>query len=151
MLGWAAFPVIFFGLLLQGILFGFGGLSTLGVNTFTMASPSVLCGLLARRSVTGPNLAKASFAGFLCGALPVFISACLVGLALWLSGEKGTYAALSWLIIVGNFPVIVIEGFVCMFSVQFFRKVRPELLIHAPLRTASPSESPGEITSESPS
>jgi ABC-type Co2+ transport system permease subunit len=62
-----------------------------------------------------------------------------VGLALWLSGEKGTYSALAWMIIVGNFPIIIIEGFVCMFCVQFFRKVRPELLIHTPLRNAAPS------------
>ena len=134
MLGWAAFPVIFFGLLLQWILFGFGGLTTLGVNTFTMAAPSALCGLLARGAATGKSAAKASAAGFLCGSVPIFVSACLVGLALRLSGEGDAYAALAWLVIAGNFPVIAIEGFVCMFSVQFFRKVRPGLLVHAPLK-----------------
>ena len=37
-LGWAAYPVIFVALLLQAVLFMFGGLTTLGVNTFTMGT-----------------------------------------------------------------------------------------------------------------
>jgi cobalt/nickel transport system permease protein len=36
-LGWAAFPAIFVGLVLQAVLFQFGGLTSLGVNTFSMA------------------------------------------------------------------------------------------------------------------
>ena len=36
LLGWSAVPVIFVGLLLQAILYGFGGLTVLGVNTATM-------------------------------------------------------------------------------------------------------------------
>ncbi|MDR2350878.1 MAG: cobalt transporter CbiM [Deltaproteobacteria bacterium] len=136
MLGWAAFPVIFFGLLLQGILFGFGGLTTLGVNTFTMASPAVLCGVLFRGAVTGPNPAKAAAAGFVCGFFPVAISACLVGLALWLSGEGDAYSKMAWLVIAGNFPVMIMEGFVCAFCVGFFRKVRPGLLVRAPAKAA---------------
>ena len=35
-LGWAAFPVIFVALLLQAVLFQFGGFTVLGVNTATM-------------------------------------------------------------------------------------------------------------------
>ena len=36
LLGWSAVPVIFVGLLLQAIVYGFGGLTVLGVNTATM-------------------------------------------------------------------------------------------------------------------
>ncbi|MDR2459408.1 MAG: cobalt transporter CbiM [Deltaproteobacteria bacterium] len=146
MMGWAAFPVIFFGLLLQGILFGFGGLTTLGVNTFTMAAPSALCGILANKWVNGKNLTAASVAGYICGAVPVLVSACLVGLALWCSGEEDTYLKISWLIILGNLPVVVIEGFVCMFCVQFLRKVRPDLLRPKSLEKLEPTgDSPIDV------
>ena len=49
LLGWTAFPVIFIGLLLQAVLFQFGGLLVLGVNTSTVAVPAVLCGLALRQ------------------------------------------------------------------------------------------------------
>jgi cobalt/nickel transport system permease protein len=126
MMGWAAFPVIFFGLLLQGILFGFGGITTLGVNTFTMAAPSALFGLLLRKGVNNKNLTLSSVSGFVCGALPILVSSILVGLALCLTGKE--FIASAWAIIIMNLPIVVIEGFVTMFCVQFFRKVRPELL-----------------------
>jgi hypothetical protein len=37
LLGWLAFPAILVGLTLQALLFQFGGLTTLGVNTFNLA------------------------------------------------------------------------------------------------------------------
>lgn len=40
--GWGAFPVILVALLLQGVFFQYGGITTLGVNTVVMA-----CGVLA--------------------------------------------------------------------------------------------------------
>ncbi len=43
LLGWVAFPAILVGLLLQAILFQYGGLTSLGVNTVTMALPAVIC------------------------------------------------------------------------------------------------------------
>jgi len=42
LLGWAAFPALLIGLFLQGILFQFGGLTTLGINTFNMAFPAIM-------------------------------------------------------------------------------------------------------------
>ncbi len=41
LLGWAAFPIILVALLLQAVLFQFGGITTLGVNTVIMALPAV--------------------------------------------------------------------------------------------------------------
>ena len=42
-LGWASFPAILTALLLQAIFFQYGGLVVLGVNTFNMAAPALLC------------------------------------------------------------------------------------------------------------
>ncbi|MDR1036294.1 MAG: cobalt transporter CbiM [Deltaproteobacteria bacterium] len=142
MMGRAAFPVIFFGLLLQGILFGFGGITTLGVNTLTMAGPAVLVGVLLRPGVNSARSPLASVSGFLCGAIPVLLSGFLAGLALYLSGEQGQYVAVAWAVVAGNLPIVVMEGFVCMFCVQFFRKVRPDLLRHAAFAPGAGSGSP---------
>jgi cobalt/nickel transport system permease protein len=125
-MGWAAFPVIFLGLLLQGILYGFGGLTTLGVNTFNMAAPAVLCGALLRPAVNGGQAAVSTAAAFFCGAAPVLISAFLVAFSLFLTGSQFLYVAYE--VIAGNLPVVVIEGFVVLFCVRFLKKVRPEVL-----------------------
>ena len=46
MLGVSAYPVIFTALLLQGVLFEFGGLTVLGVNTTTMGTGALAAGML---------------------------------------------------------------------------------------------------------
>ena len=43
LLGWSTFPAILVALALQGVLFQFGGITTLGVNTFNMALPAIIC------------------------------------------------------------------------------------------------------------
>ncbi|MDR1085101.1 MAG: cobalt transporter CbiM [Deltaproteobacteria bacterium] len=127
-MGWAAFPVIFLGLLLQGLLFSFGGLTTLGLNTFNMAAPAVLVSLIFIRLVSCSNATAASVAGFLTGSLPILISAFLVGLSLTLSGDQ--FLTVAWAVFLSNLPIVVMEGLVCMFCVQFLRKVRPAILKH---------------------
>ena len=48
-LGWSVFPAVLVGLLLQLVLFGFGGWTTLGLNVLFFAVPAVLCYYLFRR------------------------------------------------------------------------------------------------------
>ena len=43
LLGWISFPALLVALLLQAVLFQFGGITTLGVNTVVMALPAVAC------------------------------------------------------------------------------------------------------------
>ncbi len=139
LMGWAAFPVIFIGLLLQGLLFQFGGLTTLGVNTFNMAAPAVFLGWLLRPAITGPGGGRASAGGLICGGGSILLSAGLVALCLYLSGEQ--FAVAAGALVVGNLPVVVIEGLVTMFCVQFLRKVRPRLL-RGPMTTTHQEKTP---------
>ena len=46
LLGMRAFIAIFVALLLQALLFGFGGITTLGINLFNLATPALLAGFL---------------------------------------------------------------------------------------------------------
>lgn len=126
LLGWMAVPALFVALLMQGVLFQFGGLTTLGVNTLNMALPAVLCYHLFSRWAQGPNTALAHAAGFLAGSLAVLLSGVMVALSLVFTGESFTAAA--GLVIIAHLPVMLIEGLVTMFCLAFLRKVRPEVL-----------------------
>lgn len=125
MLGWIAFPAILIALLLQGVLFQFGGITTLGVNTVIMATPAVVCHYLFAGFVHKPD-AIAHAASFACGFLSVFFSSLLVGAALMFTQEN--FLEVAWAVVIAHLPVMFIEGFVAIFCVGFLKKVQPELL-----------------------
>lgn len=130
-LGWVAFPVICIALLLQAVLFQFGGLTVLGVNTFTMAFPAVVCAFLCRPLLASERTNRAALGGFLCGAGAVFFSGILVALALIGTGEGFLHAAEA--ILLANLPIAVIEGLVTAGLVTFLRRVKPEILSGLPV------------------
>jgi cobalt/nickel transport system permease protein len=124
-LGWGAFPVILVALTLQAILFQFGGITTLGVNTMIMALPAVFCYYLFGRLVTKrPHIALP--AAFACGALSVFFGAVMVGLALMFTEEN--FLKVSYLVVIAHLPVMIIEGIITAFCVAFLKKVEPGML-----------------------
>jgi cobalt/nickel transport system permease protein len=124
-LGWAAFPAILVALLLQALFFQYGGLLVLGVNTFNMAAPAVLCGLLLQPCLRwGKNWQWVS--GFLAGFCSLLLSALLTAGALWLSDQGLTKAA--GILVASHLPVMVIEGGITMFIVGFLSRVQPEIL-----------------------
>lgn len=125
-LGWAAFPAIFTGLLLQAILFQFGGLTVLGCNTMDMALPAVIFGLAARHFLTKGRVVQLA-ASFLCGVLAVFGSALLTALCMFFTDEGFLTAAK--LLFVSEIPISVVEGLVTMLTASFLMRVDPELLL----------------------
>lgn len=123
-LGWASFPAILTALLLQAIFFQYGGLVVLGVNTFNMAAPALLCFYLLRPWLARPKSRPlAAFAG---GFLSVFLASLLMALALALS-DTG-FLATAKLVVAVHLPVMIIEGFITMFTVSFLARVKPEIL-----------------------
>ena len=125
-LGWAAFPAILVGLLLQALIFQFGGLTTLGVNTFIMAAPAILCYYLFARSVTLRHSGVAMALGFACGFVAVFLSVLLLSLSLIFTGESFLQAAK--ILVVAHLPVMVLEGLMAAFCLAFLLKVKPEIM-----------------------
>lgn len=124
-LGWAAFPALFVGLVLQAVFFGFGGLTVLGVNTVNIALPAVIVGYLCRSGVTrGTPLTGAIWAG-IGGALAIALTTALVGLSLMLSGDAFIPAAK--LVFLAHIPVMVIEGLLAAAAVYLARQVKPDL------------------------
>lgn len=125
-LGWLSFPALLVALFLQAILFQFGGVTTLGVNTTTMALPAVIIFLLFSPLIRGRSQTFALIGGFLSGFLGVLLAGILVALFLISTGEVFTTAAR--LIIIGHIPVMAIEGILTASIIAFLRKVNPELL-----------------------
>ncbi len=124
LLGWAAFPAILTALLLQAILFQYGGITTLGVNTVIMATPAVVCYYLLGSHV-GKDHKYSFFAGFLAGAGSIAMAALGLGLALYSTGKE--FLEVSLLVITAHVPVMIIEGIVTGFCVTFLLKVYPEI------------------------
>ena len=126
LLGWKAFPAVLIGTALQALLFQYGGITTLGVNTIIMALPAVFCYL-----VFGPLINKgprtASVAAFTCGAVSVLFSAIMVGLSLVFTEDS--FLEISGLVVAAHVPVMIIEGIVTTVCVAFLKRVRPEMLI----------------------
>jgi cobalt/nickel transport system permease protein len=126
LLGWISFPALLVALLLQAILFQFGGITTLGINTVAMALPAVVCYFFYKRFVRSRNNTIAAVAGFLAGVTGILLGGVLVALFLIFSGEY--FIAVAKLFVVAHFPVMVIEGFLTAFIIMFIRRIKPAVL-----------------------
>lgn len=125
LLGFAAFPAILTALILQAVLFGYGGLTALGVNVLIMAVPAVLVHYLFLPLI-GKSAKKTYIASFLSGFVAVLASSLMLGAALWFTDKN--FLQTSRLIVIANLPVMVIEGIVSGFCVTFLVKVYPEII-----------------------
>lgn len=123
-LGWAAFPAILVGLLLQAVLFQFGGLTVLGVNAFDMAAPAVICALACRPLLRRQGRARAVGA-FLCGGLAVLLASVFTAGALALTDEGFLRAA--QVLVLAHLPVALGEGLFTVLVVGYLTKLRPEV------------------------
>lgn len=126
LLGPAAFPAILVALLLQAVIFQYGGFAILGVNTFNMALPAVLCFLAFRPWLRQGGRWRGAGA-FLCGFLAVLLSGALTAGSLALSGEA--FLVVAQAILLAHVPVMFIEGLLTMLAVGFLAKARPEMLV----------------------
>jgi len=127
LLGWAALPALAAALLLQAILFGFGGFTALGANVFNMGLPALLCHYFFARPIRSSTSPRRVFAlAFLAGMAGLLFASTLVALSLYASGKA--FLAVALVIFAGNMPVMVIEGFVTGAAVMFLHKVRPALI-----------------------
>ncbi len=124
-LGWAAFPALFIGLLLQAVFFGFGGVTVLGVNTVAIALPAVLVHFLCRHGVHSGNPTISALWGGIAGGGAIALTTLLVALFLALSGEAFVPAAK--LVFFAHIPVMVVEALLCAAAVYLVCKVKPEL------------------------
>jgi cobalt/nickel transport system permease protein len=124
-LGWMVFPALLVALLLQAILFRYGGIAVLGVNVFDMAFPAVMCHYAFRPFLGRINKLR-TIGAFCCGALSVAGAALCTALALCLTDE-GFWTSAE-ILLAAHIPVMIVEGVIVALIVTFIAKARPELL-----------------------
>jgi cobalt/nickel transport system permease protein len=125
-LGVRAIPAVFVGLLLQAVLFGFGGLTSLGVDVVDIAFPGVAAALIAR-----PFLERAR--GWRIGAIGAAVAfagvlgtAGCVSLALALSSAD--YLPSLRVIALTYIPLALAEAALTGAVVSYLSRVKPETL-----------------------
>lgn len=127
-LGPGVFPAVLVALILQAVLFGFGGLTTLGVNTVNIALPGALAGL-----VLGPFIRRASSplrAGALAAvgaAFCTFATGGLVALSLWLASSD--FTPVARILLLTNLPLAIAEAAVTATVIAFLARVQPQALL----------------------
>jgi cobalt/nickel transport system permease protein len=126
LLGWMAFPSILVALALQALLFQFGGITVLGVNTMIMAAPAVFVYILFSPLLKKRNLSVIGVAGFFAGSTGIAAGALLIAVALVSTGES--FANVAKVIVIAHVPIMIIEGIITAFCVLFLKRVKPEIL-----------------------
>ena len=129
-LGTAIFPAVCVALLLQAVMFGFGGLTTLGVNIVNIALPGAVIGALVAPMIARASATGAAVIAGLASAACVACTGLLVALSLSLSSAD--YMLSARVMIMTYVPLMVVEGLVGGFCISFVKRVKPELL--APLQ-----------------
>ncbi len=125
LLGPASFLAILLGLVLQSILFQFGGLTAIGANALLMGIPALLCGQLFMW-LRGETRKQHVIVGGLVGGVGTLISALILALLLMAGGED--FHGVMKLAVLVHLPVFLVEGLVSAFTVSFLFRVKPELL-----------------------
>jgi cobalt/nickel transport system permease protein len=125
LLGTGAFISIGLGIILQSLLFQFGGITAIGANAFMMGVPALIAGW-AFRLLKGRTLVRHVLAGAVSGALGVIVAVIILAALLLTGGED--FLGVAKVAMYAHLPVIVIEAAVSAFAVSFLYKVKPDLL-----------------------
>ncbi len=136
LLGWYAWPAILIGLLLQALLIGHGGLTTIGVNAVMMGVPALMAGYIFQLrhrfdKLLSPTWSVGIF-GFLAGSLGLGLAALIffgiviltVPAGLDFTTERTAVTALM----LAHIPLFFIEGTFTTLLCLFLLRVKPELL-----------------------
>ncbi len=132
MLGWYAMPAILIGLLFQAVMFGHGGLTTLGVNGVILGLPALAAFGLCRALQGATHPAAAAFASFVAGAGAVLLAVALFAVILLAglpghldaSAERAAILALA----LAHLPLALAEGLVVAAVLGFLRRTSPEMI-----------------------
>jgi len=126
LLGWAAFPALFVALLFQALLFQFGGITVLGVNTFNMATGAIVAYYITRPFLRKKKTWSLITAGVLAAVAGVFTAATLLSVELFLTGSS--FKSTAELAFLAHIPVAIVEAVFNSFVFLYLAKNSPKLL-----------------------
>jgi cobalt/nickel transport system permease protein len=124
LLGISSFLSICVALILQALLLGYGGVVSLGVNLFIMATPAVMVYYFYHSKLVLKLNEKVKF--FLVGFLGTFFATLFLSLILYFAKQEYQTAAVTVFSI--NIVSMVIEGVVSLFLLLFIKKTYPKIL-----------------------
>jgi len=124
-LGRSVFLAVGLGLLLQSLLFQFGGLTALGANALMMGVPALICGW-GFNQFRGQSRTRQMVVGGIVGVMGTALAAMILALLLATGGEDffGVAALALW----AHLPVMIIEGIISAVTIGFLLRVKPGLL-----------------------
>ncbi len=132
MLGWYAVPAILIGLFFQAVMFGHGGLTTLGVNGVILGLPALagfglahLFGGYGSRFIQGMLVFSVGAGTVMLGAV-LFMAILLAGLPAHL--DAGSERAAIFALAVAHLPLAVVEGLVVAAVLGFLNRVSPDMV-----------------------
>ena len=123
--------------LIAALLFGFGGMTSLGANILVMGIPAVFCHHVFGRYIRAKGPESVFAPAFAAGASGILIAWLVLGSALVVSGEEYTVPAFT--VLLWHVPIVAIEGFVTASAVSFLHRIRPAAL-GVPFGAATPLE-----------
>jgi cobalt/nickel transport system permease protein len=126
LLGWGAPPAVFAALFLQAVLFRFGGLWVLGVNTVSMGGAALCVHIIFGKIVRESEGKFQAAAAFTAGVFGVVSGAAATGFWLVLS-DRGLYAA-ARILVISHLPLAAVEGIFTAFLVIFLKRTFPDVL-----------------------
>jgi len=127
-LGPSAFLSIGLGLLLQSLLFQFGGLTALGANALMMGVPALACGWFFQK-FKGGTISRQALVGGLAGAAGTALAALILAALLGTGGED--FFGVAKIALAAHVPVIIIESAVSTLTIGFLARVKPALLVQS--------------------
>ncbi|SMC23905.1 cobalt/nickel transport system permease protein [Desulfacinum hydrothermale DSM 13146] len=131
-LGWSSFLAIFLGLVLQCLLFQFGGLTALGANGLMMGLPAWLAAAVFHGFRDASSRTRL-LAGAVVSGGGVVVAALILAVLLATGGED--FAGVAKLALAAHVPVVVLEAVITGFVLAFVDRVKPELLGRSPWRS----------------
>jgi len=129
-LGWMAFPAVLAGLFFQAVMFGHGGLTTLGVNSMAMGGPALAAGSVFRLIARGNRRTlTAGFAAGFCGVcLAAAVTCAVLLLTIPAHIDRAAEATGITALALAHLPLAVAEGIFTALAARFLLKVSPEML-----------------------
>ncbi len=126
-LGVAAFPAIMIALLFQAVMFQHGGITALGANTLVMGLPAIVSwGIFQLKGKFSGSVTALRILSFLGGSVAILLSGGLMAIVLIMAGSE--FIATAKVIVAAHIPVALVEGVITVLVVEFFVKVKPELV-----------------------
>jgi cobalt/nickel transport system permease protein len=120
-LGWYSFVALFVALLLQALLIGFGGISSLGVNVLNTGIGAISAYYIYKLLKDRLPFVVTTF---LVGAIPVFIASLGIAIALMFSNEE--FLSVAKMALIMHIPLALIEGVLMIFIFRALAKYQIE-------------------------